>query len=202
MKYLQEYRDPGPCRILLEQISAAATRPWTIMEICGGQTHAILRHGLDQLLPPSLTLVHGPGCPVCVTPLETIDRALAIAARPGVIFTSFGDMLRVPGSRGSLLEARSRGADVQAGADAAAVSARFHRTLLDLLVEASRRAARLTGLRTVALGGGSFQNEILASLLPPRLEAAGLRPLLPRELPPNDGAVALGQAVVARAGLA
>jgi len=93
-------------------------------------------------------------------------------------------------------------ADVQAGADAAAVGARFHRTLLDLLVEASRRAARLTGLRTVALGGGSFQNEILAGLLPPRLEAAGLRPLLPRELPPNDGAVALGQAAVARAGLA
>jgi len=92
--------------------------------------------------------------------------------------------------------------DVQAGAEAAAVSARFHRTLLDLLTEAARRASRLTGLRTVALGGGSFQNGILAALLPPRLEAAGLRPLLPRELPPNDGAVSLGQAAVARAGLA
>ena len=113
MKYLQEYREPGPCRVLLERIAAAATRPWTIMEICGGQTHAILRHGIDQLLPPSLTLVHGPGCPVCVTPLETIDRALAVAARPGVIFTSFGDMLRVPGSRDDLLRVKSRGGDVR-----------------------------------------------------------------------------------------
>jgi len=113
VKYLQEYRDPGPCRVLLERIAAAATRPWTIMEICGGQTHAILRHGLDQMLPPALTLVHGPGCPVCVTPLETIDRALAIAARPGVIFTSFGDMLRVPGSRDDLLRVKSRGGDVR-----------------------------------------------------------------------------------------
>ncbi|MBK6898346.1 MAG: hydrogenase formation protein HypD [bacterium] len=113
MKYLQEYRDPGPCRVLLARIAAAATRPWTIMEICGGQTHAILRHGLDQMLPPSLTLVHGPGCPVCVTPLETIDRALAIAARPGVIFTTFGDMLRVPGSRDDLLRVKSRGGDVR-----------------------------------------------------------------------------------------
>ncbi len=113
MKYLDEFRDPVLARSLVERLRRAVTRPWTIMEICGGQTHSILRHGIDQVLPPGLELVHGPGCPVCVTPLETIDRALAVAARPEVILTSFGDMLRVPGSRGSLLEARSRGADVR-----------------------------------------------------------------------------------------
>ncbi len=113
MKFLAEYRDPELARALVEQLRRATTRPWTIMEICGGQTHSILRHGIDQVLPPGLELVHGPGCPVCVTPLETIDRAVAIAELPGTILTSFGDMLRVPGSRGSLLEARSRGADVR-----------------------------------------------------------------------------------------
>jgi hydrogenase expression/formation protein HypD len=113
VKFLAEYRDPELARALVEQLRRATTRPWTIMEICGGQTHSILRHGIDQVLPPGLELVHGPGCPVCVTPLETIDRAVAIAELPGTILTSFGDMLRVPGSRGSLLEARSRGADVR-----------------------------------------------------------------------------------------
>ncbi len=113
MKYLAEFRDPVLAHALVERLRRAVTRPWTIMEICGGQTHSIMRHGIDQVLPPGLELVHGPGCPVCVTPLETIDRALAIAARPEVILTSFGDMLRVPGSHGSLLEARSRGGDVR-----------------------------------------------------------------------------------------
>lgn len=113
MKHLSEFRDPHLGRALLERIAATVTRPWTIMEICGGQTHAIMRHGLDQLLPERITLVHGPGCPVCVTPLETIDRALAIAARPEVIFTTYGDMLRVPGSRDDLARVRSRGGDVR-----------------------------------------------------------------------------------------
>jgi hydrogenase expression/formation protein HypD len=113
MKHLDEFRDPRLARRLLAEIRAAVTRPWVIMEICGGQTHAIMRHGIDQLLPDEITLVHGPGCPVCVTPLETIDRALAIAARPEVIFTSFGDMLRVPGSRDDLLRVKSRGGDVR-----------------------------------------------------------------------------------------
>jgi len=113
MKYLTEFRDPGLARTLLDEIARTVMRPWTIMEICGGQTHAIIRHGLNQLLPPEITLVHGPGCPVCVTPLETIDRALDIAARPGVIFTSFGDMLRVPGSRDDLFRIKSRGGDVR-----------------------------------------------------------------------------------------
>ncbi len=98
---------------LLAEIRRAVTRRWVLMEVCGGQTHSILRYGLDALLPGAVELVHGPGCPVCVTPLEMIDRAHAIAERPGVIFTSFGEMLRVPGSRSSLLDARSRGADVR-----------------------------------------------------------------------------------------
>lgn len=113
MKHLDEFRDPALARALVERLKRITTRPWTVMEVCGGQTHSILRHGIDQVLPDGLTLLHGPGCPVCVTPLETIDRAVAIAMQPGVILTSFGDMLRVPGSHGSLLEARSRGADVR-----------------------------------------------------------------------------------------
>ena len=113
MKYLEEFRDPQLARALLDRIAGAVTRPWTIMEICGGQTHSIMRHGIDQLLPPEITLVHGPGCPVCVTPLETLDRALAIAAQPGVILASFGDMLRVPGSRDDLFRVKSRGGDVR-----------------------------------------------------------------------------------------
>jgi hydrogenase expression/formation protein HypD len=113
MKYLEEYRDPAVAAGLLGEIRKAVTRPWVIMEVCGGQTHSIVRYGVDRLLPPEIELAHGPGCPVCVTALETIDRAHAIAARPGVVFTSFGDMLRVPGSRGDLLSLRGRGADVR-----------------------------------------------------------------------------------------
>ncbi|MBU8870169.1 MAG: hydrogenase formation protein HypD [Gemmatimonadales bacterium] len=113
MKFLDEFRDPELARGLLAKISSTVTRPWTIMEICGGQTHSIMRHGIDQLLPPEITLVHGPGCPVCVTPLETIDRALAIAEISDLIFTSFGDMLRVPGSRDDLFRVKSRGGDVR-----------------------------------------------------------------------------------------
>ncbi len=97
----------------IEKIRQIITRPWVLMEICGGQTHAIMQSGLDQLLPPEIELVHGPGCPVCVTPLELIDKALAIAARPEVIFCSFGDMLRVPGSSSDLFSLRARGADVR-----------------------------------------------------------------------------------------
>jgi hydrogenase expression/formation protein HypD len=113
LPFLDEYRDPDAARALGEAIRRACTRPWTLMEVCGGQTHAIVKYGLDGLLPPGLELVHGPGCPVCVTPLEMIDRAHAIARRPGVIFCSFGDMLRVPGSHGDLLAAKADGADVR-----------------------------------------------------------------------------------------
>ena len=113
MKYLDEYRDPVLARRLLSGIHATATRPWTIMEVCGGQTHTIVRQGIDELLPDGLRMIHGPGCPVCVTPLELVDKALEIAARPDVIFTSYGDMLRVPGSHTDLLALKARGADVR-----------------------------------------------------------------------------------------
>ncbi len=113
MKYLDEYRDAAAARICLAAIRRAVSRPWTLMEICGGQTHTILQYGLDQLLPAELTLVHGPGCPVCVTPVDLIDQAIGFARRPGMILTSFGDMLRVPGSNGNLLVAKATGADVR-----------------------------------------------------------------------------------------
>jgi hydrogenase expression/formation protein HypD len=113
MKYLDEYRDRAAVEKLAERIASTVTRPWVVMEICGGQTHSIVRYGIDRLLPSEVELVHGPGCPVCVTPLEMIDRAHAIALRPEVILTSFGDMLRVPGSHGDLLSLKGRGADVR-----------------------------------------------------------------------------------------
>jgi hydrogenase expression/formation protein HypD len=113
MRFLDEYRDPAAVGRLLAAIRSAVTRPWVLMEVCGGQTHSIVRHGIDELLPPEVTLVHGPGCPVCVTPLELIDRAVAVAARPDVIFCSFGDMLRVPGSRRDLFAVKAAGGDVR-----------------------------------------------------------------------------------------
>ncbi|MCC6148014.1 MAG: hydrogenase formation protein HypD [Anaerolineaceae bacterium] len=113
MQFVDEFRDKQLVHNVLDEIRRTVTRPWVIMEICGGQTHAFLHYGLDQMLPPEIELVHGPGCPVCVTSLELIDRALAIAARPDVIFTSFGDMLRVPGSTGDLFSARAAGAQVR-----------------------------------------------------------------------------------------
>jgi len=113
MKYLSEYRDGGVAQALIAKIRATRTRRWTLMEVCGGQTHTIVRQGLDQLLDDAVEMIHGPGCPVCVTPLEQIDKALALAARPDIIFTSFGDMLRVPGSSCDLLQVRSRGGNIR-----------------------------------------------------------------------------------------
>lgn len=113
MKYLDEFRDPQLARKLLDDIQQLVTQPWALMEVCGGQTHSIIRNGIDQLLPPEIELIHGPGCPVCVTPLEIIDQALAIAASPDVIFCSFGDMLRVPGSEKDLFGVKSEGGDVR-----------------------------------------------------------------------------------------
>lgn len=113
MKYVDEYRDGAACLAAAEAVKKITTRPWVLMEICGGQTHSIARYGLEDLLPPQVSLVHGPGCPVCVTPLEIIDRAVEIAARPGVIFCSFGDMMRVPGSRKDLLSVKAQGGDVR-----------------------------------------------------------------------------------------
>jgi hydrogenase expression/formation protein HypD len=113
MKYLEEFSDPELAKRLLDDIHRTATQPWAMMEVCGGQTHSIIRHGLDQLLPDGIELIHGPGCPVCVTPLEMIDKALEIASRPDVIFCSFGDMLRVPGSDRDLFRVKSAGGDVR-----------------------------------------------------------------------------------------
>ena len=113
MKYIDEFRDPELAKKTLAEINRTITQPWVLMEICGGQTHSIKRYGIDQLLPEEIELVHGPGCPVCVTPLEQIDKALAIAARPDVIFTSYGDMLRVPGSGKDLFTIRAEGGDVR-----------------------------------------------------------------------------------------
>jgi len=113
MKYLDEFSDPVLAGKLVDQIHAVTTQPWSMMEVCGGQTHSIIRHGIDQLLPSGVEMIHGPGCPVCVTPLEIIDKALAIAEQPGVIFCSFGDMLRVPGSSKDLFSIKSAGGDVR-----------------------------------------------------------------------------------------
>ena len=113
MKFVTEYRDAALVNSVIGEIRRTATKPWTLMEICGGQTHAIVRYGIDQLLPPEIELVHGPGCPVCVTPLELIDKALAIASQPNVIFCSYGDMLRVPGSGRDLFSVKAAGGDVR-----------------------------------------------------------------------------------------
>lgn len=113
MKYIDEYRDEAAARAIASEIRKVTTRPWTIMEICGGQTHTIVKYGIEQILPEEITLVHGPGCPVCVTPLALIDKAVTIASRTDVIFTSFGDMLRVPGSEKDLLSVKAAGGNVR-----------------------------------------------------------------------------------------
>jgi hydrogenase expression/formation protein HypD len=113
MKYLTEFRNGEIAQRMAREIHQVTTRPWKIMEVCGGQTHSIIKNGIDQMLPPEIEMLHGPGCPVCVTPLELIDKALAIAAQPGVIFCSFGDMLRVPGTEGDLFQVKGRGGDVR-----------------------------------------------------------------------------------------
>ena len=118
MKYVDEYRDPAAARVAVRRITELAEggragAPYAFMEVCGGHTHTIYRHGIEQLLPDTVELVHGPGCPVCVIPMGRVDDAISLAEQPGVIFTSFGDMMRVPGSSSSLLEAKARGADVR-----------------------------------------------------------------------------------------
>ena len=113
MKYIDEYRDADAAKKYAERIARITTRDWSIMEVCGGQTHAIVKFGVDELLPPGITLLHGPGCPVCVTPVELIDKAIELATRPDVILTSFGDMLRVPGTQTDLLSVKAQGSDVR-----------------------------------------------------------------------------------------
>jgi hydrogenase expression/formation protein HypD len=177
MRYIDEYRDPHAIRGLLQRIEATITRPWTLMEVCGGQTHAILKFGLDELLPARLRLIHGPGCPVCVTPLEQIDRALAIAATPGVIFCSFGDMLRVPGSSGDLLLAKARGADVRivySPLDAVAIARReptrrvvFFAVGFETTAPANAMAVYIAAHERLA----NFSMLVAHVLVPPALEA-------------------------------
>jgi hydrogenase expression/formation protein HypD len=160
MKFREEYRDPVAARRLAEVIARTVTRPWNIMEVCGGQTHAIVRYGLDQMLPPEIGLIHGPGCPVCVTPVDYVDKAIEIAGRPGTILCSFGDMLRVPGSSGDLLAAKSRGADI-----------RVIYSPLDAL-EVARRAPD----REVILFAVGFETTAPANALAPyRAKREGLR---------------------------
>ena len=177
MKYLDEYRDPEVARTLLRQLHRVATRPWNLMEVCGGQTHTIVRQGIDELLPPGIRMIHGPGCPVCVTPLETLDRAMAIAARPGTIFTSFGDMLRVPGSEADLLTLRARGADVRvvySPMDAVELARRNpDRQVVFLAVgfETTAPANAMAVLHAAAIGLTNFSLLVSHVLVPPAMTA-------------------------------
>ena len=177
MKYVDEYRDPVAARRLAGAIDALVTRPWTIMEICGGQTHSLLRHGIDQMLPDGVTLLHGPGCPVCVTAAEVIDQAIALAAIPGVILCSFGDMLRVPGTAGSLLAAKARGADVRmvySPLDAVALAvAHPEREVVFLAVgfETTAPASAMAVLAAADAGLRNFSLLVAHVLVPPAIAA-------------------------------
>ncbi|PWI13209.1 hydrogenase formation protein HypD [Streptomyces sp. Act143] len=177
MKYLDEYRDPVLARRLLDELRRTATHPWRIMEVCGGQTHTLVRQGIDELLPAGMRMIHGPGCPVCVTPLETLDRAMAVAARPGVILTSFGDMLRVPGTDTDLLSLRARGADVRvvyAPMDAVRLAAEHpEREVVFLAVgfETTAPANATAVLHAARLGLTNFSMLVSHVLVPPAMTA-------------------------------
>jgi len=177
MKYLDEYRDGQVAAKIRAEIERTVTRPWTLMEICGGQTHSIVKHGVDRMLPPSVELVHGPGCPVCVTPLEQIDKAHAIARQPNVTFTSFGDMLRVPGSHTDLLRLKSQGADVRivyAPLDAVRLAQEHPgREVVFFAIgfETTAPANALAVTRAAALGVKNFSMLVSHVLVPPAIAA-------------------------------
>lgn len=177
MRYLDEYRDPDRVQSLLRAIARETTRPWTIMEICGGQTHAIVRHGIDELLPKAITLVHGPGCPVCVTAEETVDQALTIAAQPGVIFCSFGDMLRVPSGQRDLLTLKASGADVRivySPLDAIQIAQRNPQSEVVFFAvgfETTAPATALAVLQARQLGLRNFSLLVAHVLVPPAMTA-------------------------------
>ncbi len=177
MKYLDEYRDGKAARRYAQEIHRITTRPWNIMEICGGQTHAIVKFGLDELLPKQITLIHGPGCPVCVTPLEVIDKALEIAARPNVIFCSFGDMLRVPGSTTDLLTVKSRGGDVRivySPLDAVKLAARHpgkEVVFFAVGFETTAPATAMAVFQASDQGLKNFSSLVSHVLVPPAMEA-------------------------------
>jgi hydrogenase expression/formation protein HypD len=177
MRYVDEYRTGDHARSFVDKIRRRVSRPWTLMEICGGQTHSLLRFGIDRMLPDAITLVHGPGCPVCVTPVEILDRAMAIASRPEVIFTSFGDMLRVPGTREDLFRVKARGGDVRivySPLDAVEL-ARNHpdRQVVFFAVgfETTAPANAMAVLRADALGLENFSVLCSHVLVPPAMEA-------------------------------
>jgi hydrogenase expression/formation protein HypD len=177
MKHLSEYRDADTARRLAADIRRIVTRPWAIMEVCGGQTHSIIRNGIDQALSPWIELIHGPGCPVCVTPLEVIDKALAIAARPNVIFCSFGDMLRVPGSETDLLRVKSEGGDVRvvySPLDALAIArANPQREVVFFAIgfETTAPANAMAAHQALRLGVKNFSLLVSHVLVPPAIEA-------------------------------
>ncbi|HUA65540.1 MAG TPA: hydrogenase formation protein HypD [Alphaproteobacteria bacterium] len=177
MKYLDEYRDAGLARKFAREIHRITTRPWTIMEVCGGQTHAIVKFGIDELLPPRITLIHGPGCPVCVTPVEVIDKALEIAALPNVIFTSFGDMLRVPGSTTDLLSIKAAGHDVRvvySPLDAIKIAVQNptkNVVFFGVGFETTAPTTALAVFRAAQLGLNNFSMLISHVLVPPAIEA-------------------------------
>lgn len=177
MRFIDEYRNAAAVRTLAAAIARRVTRPWTLMEICGGQTHSILKFGLDELLPRTVSLVHGPGCPVCVTPAELIDAAVALAARPGVTLCSFGDMLRVPGNGIDLLTARARGGDVRvvySPLDAVALAAReTSREVVFFAVgfETTAPANALAVLQARKRGLKNFSLLVSHVLVPPAIAA-------------------------------
>jgi len=177
LKYLDEYRDAGLARKFAREIHRVTTIPWTIMEVCGGQTHAIVKFGIDELLPGQITLIHGPGCPVCVTPLEIIDKALEIAALPNVIFASFGDMLRVPGSATDLLSIRARGHDVRivySPLDAVTMAVQNPAkevVFFGVGFETTAPATALAVFRAAQLRLANFSMLISHVLVPPAIEA-------------------------------
>jgi hydrogenase expression/formation protein HypD len=177
VKYLDEYRDERIARGLLAEIARSTTRPWVLMEICGGQTHTIMRYGLDELLPRGLELVHGPGCPVCVTPLETIDKAIALALRPDVTLVSYGDMLRVPGSQSDLFRAKAQGADVRiaySSMEAVKIArANPARKVVFLAIgfETTAPANAMAGWQAKHLGLTNFSMLVSHVLVPPAIRA-------------------------------
>jgi hydrogenase expression/formation protein HypD len=177
VKYLDEYRDAGAAQRWAHAIRRITTRPHRLMEICGGQTHSIVRFGVDELLPPEISLIHGPGCPVCVTPVELIDQAIEIAARPKVIFCSFGDMLRVPGSRSSLLAVKASGGDVRmvySPLDAVRIASdNPNREVVFFAVgfETTAPANALAVVQAKQIGLSNFSVLVSHVLVPPAIEA-------------------------------
>jgi len=177
MKYVDEYRNAELARKLVDEIHRITTRPWALMEVCGGQTHTLVKQGIDEALPAGVRMIHGPGCPVCVTPLEQIDKALAIAARPDVIFTSYGDMLRVPGSTTDLLSLKARGADVRivySPLDAVRIAAANpDREVVFFAIgfETTAPANAMAVAQAARLGLGNFTVLVSHVLVPPAMTA-------------------------------